>query len=131
MPEFTNPFIGNVPRQMSHNELTRAIMLNIAAELEAIHVYRAHADATDSEDAKKVLLDVALEEMVHAGEFTALLYRLDPTAAQKVEEGFAEVRELLAGSPMPEAPLEDDSDGESEVPIPQGLTVGSLLGMDQ
>ena len=99
MPDFANPFSGLVERKMSNNELARAIMLDIAAELEAVHIYMAHADATDDEDAKKVLRDVALEELVHAGEFTSLLYRLDPVAADKAQEGFDEVAELL-GKPV-------------------------------
>jgi rubrerythrin len=133
MPEFTNPFIGMVPRQMSQNELARAIMLNIAAELEAVHVYVAHADATDNEDAKKVLLDIANEELVHAGEFTSLLYRLDPVAAQKAQEGFSEVSELL-GSEAPAQIVTTTGDepqsgkNGSQTPVPQGLTVGSLIG---
>jgi len=96
MPNFLNPFPGLTPRKMSHRELIRAIMLNIAAELEAVHLYTSHMDATDNEEARKVLHDIALEELVHAGEFTNLLYRLDPAAAEKVREGMAEVEELLS-----------------------------------
>lgn len=95
MPEFVNPFSGVVPRKMSDSELIRAIMMDIAAELEAVHTYTAHMDATDNEDAKKVLYDIALEELVHVGEFTSLLYRLDPVSGAKAHEGFAEVEELL------------------------------------
>ncbi|MHB0913609.1 MAG: hypothetical protein ACYC2Y_09215 [Armatimonadota bacterium] len=120
MPEFTNPFPGVVPRKMAHSELVRAIMLNIAAELEAVHIYTSHMDATDNEEAKKVLFDVALEELVHAGEFTSLLYRLDPVAAEKAKEGFAEVSQLLnsKGPGEPEGPVAE----------PSGLTVGSMIG---
>lgn len=129
MPEFTNPFPGVVPRKMTDSELIRAIMLNIAAELEAVHIYTAHMDATDDVNAKKVLYDIALEELVHAGEFTSLLYRLDPISAQKAEEGFAEVRELLESqTPSTTANSEEDSAAEAQVPAPAGLTVGSLLG---
>lgn len=96
MPDFVNPFIGNLPRAMTHEELTRAILLNIAAELEAVHLYLAHMDATDNTDAKRVLFDVAQEELVHVGEFTSLLFRLDPLTGAKAQEGFAEVEELLA-----------------------------------
>lgn len=120
MPEFINPFSGVVPRRMTKAELVRAIMLNIAAELEAVHLYTSHMDATDDEDAKKVLYDIALEELVHAGEFTSLLYRLDPIAAAKAQEGFGEVEALLGSqSPAEEEPApEAQSAGE--------LTVGSL-----
>jgi len=49
MPEFLNPFSGVVPRKMTKQELIRAIRLNLSAEQEAIHLYLAHADATDDE----------------------------------------------------------------------------------
>ncbi|HEY3377031.1 MAG TPA: hypothetical protein VGL77_05995 [Armatimonadota bacterium] len=122
MPEFANPFPGNVPRQMAHSELVRAIMLNIAAELEAVHLYMSHMDATSNEDARKVLYDIALEELVHAGEFTSLLYRLDPTSGAKTQEGFAEVSELLNSK----SPFEVTPSSPSTESAPAGLTVGSL-----
>ena len=108
-------------------------MLNVAAELEAVHIYRAHADATDNMDAKKVLEDIALEELVHAGEFTSLLYRLDPSAAVKAQEGFDEVAVLLSSQAPAEVvtsggEAEAGGNGESPIPTPQGLTVGNLIG---
>jgi rubrerythrin len=129
MPEFINPFTGVVPRKMTDTELVRAIMQNIAAELEAVHLYTAHMDATDNEDAKKVLYDVALEELVHAGEFTSLLYRLDPMTATKMQEGFGEVQDLLQ-SKAPAQVTTDNEQPEDQTPpsIPQGLTVGDLVG---
>ncbi len=129
MAEFLDPFRGVVPRLLADSELVRAILLNIAAEMEAVHIYTAHADATENADAKKVLLDIANEELVHAGEFTSLLYRLNPEAAAKAMEGFGEVRTLL-GSPAPlelQQPEETAAEPEPEIPIPQGLTVGNLL----
>ena len=99
MAQFANPFVGMISRNMTHSELSRAILMDIAAELEAVHIYMAHMDATDDEDARKVLYDIALEELVHAGEFTSLLYRLDPVAASKAQEGFNEVNDLL-GKPI-------------------------------
>lgn len=110
MPEFTNPFPGMLPRKMAQGELSRAIMLDIAAELEAVHIYMSHMEATDNPEAKKVLYDIALEELVHAGEFTSLLYRLDPTAATKAQEGFDEVSALLGSK----APAEVASTGPAE-----------------
>ena len=95
MPGFSDPFVGVMPRGMTHGELVRAIMLNISAEYEAVHLYMAHMEATDNEDARKVLYDVALEELVHVGEFTSLLYRLDPVSGAKARQGFEEVNELL------------------------------------
>jgi rubrerythrin len=122
MPEFVNPFSGTVPRQMTDRELARAIMLNISAELEAVHLYLAHMDATSNEDARKVLYDIALEELVHVGEFTSLLYRLDPIAGAKAREGFGEVSELLGShAPYGITPTTpDDAAGGT------GFTVGGL-----
>jgi rubrerythrin len=74
MPEFINPFSGKVPdRKLTTEELIRAIRLDLAAEEEAVHLYMAHAEATDHPLAKKVLIDIANEERVHAGEFSRLL----------------------------------------------------------
>jgi rubrerythrin len=130
MPAFLDPFPGNVPREMTHGELTSAIMLDIAAELEAVHLYLAHMEATSNEEAKKVLFDIAQEELVHAGEFTSLLYRLDPGAGAKAREGFDEVQELLGSkSPYDVTPTENDEpiDEQTEAPsTPGSLTVGSL-----
>lgn len=95
MPEFVNPFSGKVPdRKLTHQELIRAIRLNLAAEQEAIHEYMAHADATDNPLAKAVLIDIANEERVHAGEFTRLLEILTGDEGSFLKEGAEEVDEL-------------------------------------
>jgi uncharacterized protein len=94
MPEFTNPFSGVVPRKMTESELIRAIRLNLSAEEEAVHIYLAHADATDNELAKKVLRDIADEERVHAGEFQQLLNILVRDEEDKLAEGAQEVNEM-------------------------------------
>ena len=94
MPEFVNPFPGMVPRKMTKTELIRALRLNLAAELEAVHAYVAHAEATDDELAKKVLLDIADEERQHMGEFLELLKRLSPGEAEMLEVGRGEVAEM-------------------------------------
>jgi len=126
MPAFVDPFSGAVPREMSQSELTRAIMLDIAAELEAVHLYLAHMDATSNEVAKKVLFDIAQEELVHAGEFTSLLYRLNPLAGAKAQEGFGEVQDLLGSkSPYGVTPAPDDAPADT-ASAAGTLTVGSL-----
>jgi len=122
MPEFLNPFSGMVPRKLTKEELIRAIRLNIAAEHEAVHLYMAHANATDDALAKKVLTDVANEEREHIGEFVELLRRLAPDEAEYYETGRHEVEELAEemggqGEGGPEATSE-----------PEGpeLTIGDL-----
>ncbi len=98
MPEFVNPFSGLAPgRKMTPSELSRAVRLNIAAEEEAVHLYQAHADATDDDLAKKVLLEIADEERVHIGEFQRLLNILVKDEEQKLTDGAKEVDELAEG----------------------------------
>jgi rubrerythrin len=94
MPEFLNPFPGLVPRKMTKGELIRAIRLNVAAEEEAVHAYMAHAEATDDPLAKQVLIDIADEERVHAGEFLELLRRLAPDEEKLLQKGKEEVEEM-------------------------------------
>jgi len=103
MPDFFNPFSGMVPdRKLTKEELVRAIRLDIAGELEAIHGYMAHADATDNELAKAVLTDIANEERVHAGELQRLLAILTGEDEYQ-QKGKLEVDATAAGlsSPAP------------------------------
>lgn len=123
MPEFSNPFGSVVPdRKMTHEELVRAIRLNLAAEHEAIYLYMAHAEATDHPLAKRVLVDIANEEREHAGEFGRLLEILTGDEAQWLAEGREEVDEMaaeLAGGAADEGREASEAEGE-------GTTIGSL-----
>jgi rubrerythrin len=93
MPEFTNPFPGiSETKPMSEVDLIRALRLDLAAEQEAIHLYEAHADATDNQMAQTVLRDIANEERVHAGEFLTLIEALAPDEGELLEEGRQEVK---------------------------------------
>ncbi len=124
MPEFANPFSGAVPdRKMTFNELIRAIRLNLAAEQEAIHLYQAHADATDNELAKAVLLDIADEEREHVGEFQRLLNILLEDEEKLLADGAAEVDELAAELSGGAGECEEGGEGEASGP---SATVGDL-----
>jgi rubrerythrin len=123
MPEFVNPFSGTVPdRKLTKSELIRAIRLNVAAEHEAIHLYMAHADATDHALAKEVLIDIANEEREHVGEFNRLLEILTGDEAEWLAEGREEVDEMLAelGGEAAEESGAGSDDSSSET------TIGSL-----
>lgn len=96
MPEFSSPFtLLKNDRKLTNAELVRAIRFMIAAEYEAIQLYQQTAESTDSELAKKVLIDIANEEKEHAGEFLRLLRELDPEEEQFYSEGYAEVEEMI------------------------------------
>lgn len=95
MPAFANPFSGNIDKKMSKQELLQAIRIDVAAELEAIYLYDAHANATDDPVAKKVLMDIRDEEVEHVGELMALMRYLDPSVAGLMQEGENEVAEMM------------------------------------
>ena len=95
MPEFVNPFSGKVPdRKLTQEELIRAIRLDLSAEQEAVHLYMAHAEATDNPLAKKVFIDIANEERVHIGEFARLLSILTGDEDMQLAKGAMEVDEM-------------------------------------
>lgn len=124
MPEFTNPFSGKVPdRKLTSEELIRAIRLNLAAEHEAVHIYMAHADATDNPLAKKVLIDIANEERVHAGEFARLIAILTGDEDSFLAEGAQEVDQMAAEL---QAPTSQNAQKSGSEDATEETTIGSL-----
>lgn len=121
MPDFANPFQGNVNRKMTKEELIQAIRLDIAGELEAIYVYDSHVMATDDEMAKKIIGDIRDEEKAHVGELMTLLRTLDPKEAEFFASGEAEVKEMLQ-----ELGIANPAEEQSKTSSPQ-MTVGSLI----
>lgn len=96
MPEFANPFSGLAnDRKLTQEELIRAIRYMVAAEYEAVQLYMQLAESTESELARTVLVDIADEERVHAGEFLRLLKELAPDEEKFYQEGYEEVEELI------------------------------------
>ncbi|AEB67342.1 MAG TPA: ferritin family protein [Methanothrix soehngenii] len=103
MTEFVNPFSGKVPdRKLTSEELIRALRLDLAAEHEAVHLYMAHAEATDNPLVKEVLIDIANEERVHAGEFSRLLQILTGDEDELLAQGAEEVDEMAGKKPSEE-----------------------------
>lgn len=126
MPEFVNPFSGMAPdRKMTKNELIRAIRLNVAAEEEAIHLYMAHADATDHPLARRVLIDVANEEREHVGEFQRLLQLLAGDEDEFLGHGIEEVNEIAGEMEGSSAPAAGKA-GEAGEGSPGEFTIGGM-----
>ena len=96
MAEFGNAFSGLASdRKLTEPELIRAVRLMVAAEYEAVQLYMQLAESTDNKLAKDVLVDIADEERVHAGEFLRLLKHLAPDEEKFYLEGAEEVGELI------------------------------------
>lgn len=96
MPEFGSPFSGmKADRKLTKEELVRAIRFMVAAEYEAVQLYVQLAESIDDKLSKEVLIDIANEERVHAGEFLRLLKHLAPDEEKFYQEGAEEVEEEM------------------------------------
>ena len=130
MPDFMDPFAFNVPRMMTSSELVAALRVDIAAEIEAINIYEAHANATDNEEARRVLAHVIAEEKEHLAEFLEMVKRLDPEQVSYLEEAPADVAAIVAGQPGADSdstPVFPPSSASPALPVPLFPSVGSLL----
>ena len=97
MPEFGNPFSGmKAGRKVTKEELIRGIRYMVAAEYEAVQLYMQLAESTDHKLARDVLIDIADEERVHAGEFLHLLHELALDEGKFYAEGSEEVEKMIA-----------------------------------
>ena len=96
MPEFSTVLpSAKAGQKLNQDELVRAIRFMIAAEYEAVGLYTQLAECTDCQRTKTVLVDIADEERIHAGEFLRLLQELDPEECLLYKEGAEEVEEIL------------------------------------
>lgn len=102
----TDPFTGlSLGRKLTDEELARAIRLDLEAELDAINLYSSHLEATEHEEAKKVLGHVIKEEKDHHALFTGLINKLDPEQAEVKSDDYLE--EVKEGSKKQAGGLED------------------------
>jgi hypothetical protein len=86
---------GEIEAMSAGDRRDMAILrISMIAELDAVNFYERLAELATHEAIKKVMLDVANEEKVHAGEFEALLEEIDPEYEKLEEEGEDEVEEL-------------------------------------
>lgn len=91
-----NPFVAEVPRQLSAEELAQALRVDIAGEYEAIIGYEAHIAAAADQRVKKVLSHIADEERQHVGELQQLLFLLCPNEAANTEKGRQAIQQQQA-----------------------------------
>ena len=67
----------------------------INAEFEASQMYLSIAENISNPEVKKILIDIAREEQVHAGEFLRALAILSPEQAQAMQKGFQEAEQKI------------------------------------
>lgn len=81
--------------KVAKKDLDKEILrIGMIAELDAVSLYEQLAAAADSENIRKVFLDIAKEEKTHMGEFQALLLKCDSEQKQELEKGEKEVGEI-------------------------------------
>ena len=87
--------LSNIPidlTKVKKENIDREILrVGIIAELDAVSLYEQLAAATENNDIKRILLDIAKEEKTHVGEFQTLLLRLDKQQVEELKAGEEEV----------------------------------------
>lgn len=91
-----NEITSVVPTEISDKDVNKQILrMGIISELDAVSLYEQMASKATDQRIKKLMLDVAKEEKTHAGEFEALLLRLDSEQKEELNAGEKEVNKLL------------------------------------
>ena len=102
--------VVKTPDTLTERELTRALRDAIIAEEGAIKHYESIVDATDNEDVKKVLQDIADEEKIHVGELQKLLNDMLSDEKGFLDDGAKEVEDQLGGDAEIEVDVEEDTE---------------------
>lgn len=91
MAQHNNPYQNISALDETH--LIIQLRSMVAEELEAVNLYQQLAAVVSDEFIKKQILDIADEELVHAGEFSALIDRLTENDGVLIQQGMEEVWE--------------------------------------
>lgn len=90
--------LSKMPISLEHIDASdrdkQILRAGLIAEYDAINLYEQMASLAESEDIKKVMLDVAKEEKEHVGEFQTLLLRMDEEQVEEMIGGKEEIKEL-------------------------------------
>ena len=79
--------------KLSPIRMKSALRLSIASEQDATSLYEQIARATDDPQIIKLMIDVANQQKVHAGQFKKLLDARDPDNSVKQQQGQQEARQ--------------------------------------
>ena len=92
--ESLNELMAEIPTKLKggKNVDEEILRTGIIAELDAINLYTQMAEKTSNRKIKKVLLDIAIEEKTHVGEFQALLLSLDKEQVDELKTGAKELK---------------------------------------
>jgi rubrerythrin/uncharacterized linocin/CFP29 family protein len=104
-----NPVEITREKKLSVEELSDALRIAIAAEIDAVNLYLQFARSVEDPSVKKVFEDIADEEKVHIGEFLTMLQKIDPRQREALSRGSEEVERLIKGSEASPGSLDNAS----------------------
>jgi len=94
MANHTNPY-ENVKNKLTQDQLIRQLRSMVNEEFDAATLYQNLADVVDDDSVKNVILDIANEELIHVGEFLALIEYLNNEELQIINDGKSEAEDKL------------------------------------
>lgn len=104
MAIFANPYTGDLKDLNNRSELLQALEIELAGELEAIFIYRAHLERLSENDwIYKVISDIMDEEKLHAEELQYCIERLQKEGREKRTQAIDEVQGFIEKSMMENA----------------------------
>lgn len=96
MAIFANPYTGDLKDLNNRSELLQALEIELAGELEAIFIYRAHLERLSENDwIYLVISDIMEEEKLHAEELQYCIERLQKEGRKKRTQAIDEVQEFI------------------------------------
>lgn len=107
MALISNPFVANVSKQLSPDELIQALRADIVGEYEAIIGYEAHAMTTQDQRVKQALNKIADDERKHVGQLEELLALLNPKESQLIEQGKQTIKQQTTAQQTQQPPADN------------------------
>lgn len=99
-----NPALNKIPEALSGAEDLLGLMQAIIAEWDAIHLYKAIAEASQNPTVKDLMNHLAEEELKHVGELQELAAQLEADTEKYIQEGRKEFLDRNKGTKKEDEP---------------------------
>ena len=97
MAIISDPFVANVTKQLTPENLIQAIRADIVGEYEAVMGYEAHALTAPNERVRQILQQIADDEKKHIGQLMEVLDLLSPQDQQLLAQGRQTAQQAIQG----------------------------------
>lgn len=88
-----NPALNKIPEALSGAEDLLGVLQSIISEFDAIHLYKALAEASQNSKVTDLMNHLAEEELKHVGELQELAAQLEADTEKYIEEGKKEFQD--------------------------------------